>query len=261
MHAQQLYDQKTSLEFSKYLMQNGHTKLAQWELEKIIRNYPENDTISGLLLQTYACLGTYEEGVLRTKRLFERDTLIPPFTAVNYGKLLALSEQDAALKQFLDQNHFLNLQWKNTFSIHSAISKKQWTKADSLIQTYKTQMHYSKSYETMISNGMKYRERSPFIAGTMSTIIPGTGKMYSGFIFDGLVSLLSVSISAWQTYQGFSVHGTEDSYGWIFGSITTVLYFSNIHGSVKAAKYRNDYEYQKIMDQANDLLRNDFDCK
>jgi len=88
--------------------------------------------------------------------------------------------------------------------------------------------------------------KSKFLAGTLSTIIPGLGKIYCRRTADGIYSLILVGLSTWQAYDGFKDDGSESVKGWIFSGIGTAFYIGNIYGSVIAAevyncKVHNDY--------------------
>ncbi len=82
---------------------------------------------------------------------------------------------------------------------------------------------------------------SPFLAATLSTLIPGAGKFYAKRWKDGLTSLLFVGLTAFQSYRGFHAKGTESVYGWVMGTFSAGFYIGNIYGSQKAAKDYNKH--------------------
>lgn len=82
---------------------------------------------------------------------------------------------------------------------------------------------------------------SPFLAATLSTLVPGAGKFYAKRWKDGLTSLLFVGLTAFQSYRGFSARGAESVYGWVMGTFSAGFYIGNIYGSQKAAKDYNKH--------------------
>ena len=89
---------------------------------------------------------------------------------------------------------------------------------------------------------MKYKSR--FLAGSLSAIIPGMGKVYSGRWKDGIISLLFVAGTGYQAYRAFNDKGIESVYGWIMGSLSLGFYIGNIYGSAKAARLYNTKQDQ-----------------
>ena len=88
--------------------------------------------------------------------------------------------------------------------------------------------------------------KSPFLAGAFSTIIPGSGKFYTGDWKDGIISLVMVSAIAYQAYRGFDRAGVSSVYGWIYGTIAAGFYLGNIYGSVKSAQRYNKRKAENL---------------
>ena len=73
----------------------------------------------------------------------------------------------------------------------------------------------------------------------LSAVVPGSGKMYAGYWYDGFISLSIVGIAAWQAYRGFTIYGADRLYSWIFASLSASFYISNLYGSFKAVNMKN----------------------
>lgn len=91
----------------------------------------------------------------------------------------------------------------------------------------------------LVTRGQHLPRRSSWLAGTMSALIPGTGKVYAGRTSDGLYSLALIAGASWLAYRGFKDGGTSSVKGWLFGSVGAVLYFGNIYGSFVAVRMYN----------------------
>ncbi|MCA0429859.1 MAG: hypothetical protein LCH32_05100 [Bacteroidetes bacterium] len=83
------------------------------------------------------------------------------------------------------------------------------------------------------------RKKSGFLAGLFSTIIPGSGKIYAGKPHEALTSFVPVVFNLAQAGEGYYYKKFESPHLYVFGSIGTVFYASNIYGSFKAAKRKN----------------------
>lgn len=87
-----------------------------------------------------------------------------------------------------------------------------------------------------------FRPKSPFLAGLLSAIVPGTGKMYAGQLGEGIASFLTVGSLAAITAENWKKNGLLDWRTLTFGAIFSVFYIGNIAGSVISVKiYRNQF--------------------
>jgi TM2 domain-containing membrane protein YozV len=85
--------------------------------------------------------------------------------------------------------------------------------------------------------------KSPLLAGALSALIPGLGRVYLGRWPDGLLSFLLVGTTGALAAQGFYQDGRDSVRGWILGSVAALLYAGNVYGSaVGAVVQRRDAE-------------------
>ncbi len=79
--------------------------------------------------------------------------------------------------------------------------------------------------------------KNPVLAGIMSAIIPGSGKMYVGEWGDGIMALVTTGLFAFLAYDNFRAdHNTR---AWIFTGLGAFFYAGNVYGSVAAAQIYN----------------------
>jgi tetratricopeptide (TPR) repeat protein len=105
-------------------------------------------------------------------------------------------------------------------------------------------------YATKLGN---HKPKSPFLAGMMSAIIPGSGKIYAGKTGEGISSLITVTGLGLVTWENYNKKGPTNVKTLIFGSIFSAFYIGNIYGSVFSVKLAED-EFQKMYD--NKILFN-----
>ena len=126
----------------------------------------------------------------------------------------------------------------------SYLMQKQWSEAGEIFKTLKTSSvitvkEKASVYHSYAEAGTHLPRRSPFLAGILSTVIPGAGRLYTGRIGDALTSLLTVGIVGWQAYDGFRRDGLSSVKGWTLGTLGGIFYVGNIYGSVVSARVHN----------------------
>lgn len=95
---------------------------------------------------------------------------------------------------------------------------------------------------------LSLHRRSPVVAGLLSAVVPGTGKMYAGKVKQGIGSLLPIAGLGVVTWELYRKGGFENPLLYVFGSAFTVFYVGNIWGSVVSVKITR-HEHEKIIDQ------------
>ena len=79
--------------------------------------------------------------------------------------------------------------------------------------------------------------KNPALAGIMSAVIPGSGKMYVGEWGDGIMAFITTGLFAFLAYDNFRAdHNTR---AWIFTGLGAFFYAGNVYGSVAAAQIYN----------------------
>jgi len=100
----------------------------------------------------------------------------------------------------------------------------------------------------LYSSIKKRKPKKMWLAGLMSAIIPGSGKMYAGRTGEGIASLLMVGSTGLVTWENHRKLGIKNFKTILFGSIFTIFYVGNIYGSVFSVKISNE-EFNHEMDQ------------
>ncbi|MBL0072600.1 MAG: hypothetical protein IPP34_12695 [Bacteroidetes bacterium] len=91
-----------------------------------------------------------------------------------------------------------------------------------------------------------YPKRSAVVAGVLSAIIPGAGKVYSGKLGQGLAAFLEIAALGGATAEYYFRSGPESAGFIIFGTLFSLFYVGNIWGSALSVHVnRNDF-YQRI---------------
>ncbi len=108
-----------------------------------------------------------------------------------------------------------------------------------------------------------HRFKSPFLAGVMSAIVPGSGKIYAGKTGEGIAAMIATTgfgLITWENYRKLGIDHVKTIF---FGCIFAANYASNIYGSVISVKItENEYKdatHNQILFQLHIPLRNFFE--
>ncbi len=92
-----------------------------------------------------------------------------------------------------------------------------------------------------ISSFYDWKKEPPYkdgtLAGIMSAIIPGSGKIYVGETADGIVAFITTTVFAFIAYDNFKAGHTTRA--WIWTGVAALFYAGNVYGSVAAAQVHN----------------------
>lgn len=97
------------------------------------------------------------------------------------------------------------------------------------------QQHSVSILTTVLDESSQLPQKSPLLAGVLSTLIPGLGKVYTGHTTDGILSFVSIATLTYAAYDGFVSEGSGSVRGYIYGFLAGGLYLGNIYGSALSA--------------------------
>ena len=98
-------------------------------------------------------------------------------------------------------------------------------------------------YYTKIKN---HKPKSRLLAGTMSAIVPGSGKFYTGYRGQGATAFATVMALAVISAESYFRAGPKSVQFISFTSLFSIFYAGNIWGSVNSVKKRNDTFYKEL---------------
>ncbi len=105
--------------------------------------------------------------------------------------------------------------------------------------------------------GLNLPKKSPALAAILSSIIPGSGQIYTGHFFDGIQAMAYVGAFSLATYNAYRYdRDIKDSKAILLLSvaITGMFYSANILGAYKTAKFRNMRVKQNLMNEARSII-------
>lgn len=257
--AQNLFNAENSIKFARYLYSTQQYNLAANEYERILNILPNDTNVFISLLDTYRRGNICDQSFNNLKRIGTTRYFVNDRVASEYLKLSLICNCCYQEAEFTNAMKSLN----TSEQIFYKAGQYTFTgEKDSLVKFIHNNQNLLQNQYPLVYSNLKrieiFKSKKPAVAVAMSAIIPGSGKAYSGFWGDALMSLAFVSTNAWLSYQGFRKKGIDSVNGWIFGSISMGFYLGNIWGSGRAAKTYNRIEYEKIYNDAKTSFYNHF---
>jgi hypothetical protein len=87
------------------------------------------------------------------------------------------------------------------------------------------------------------------VAGLLSAVVPGAGKVYAGQLGQGVAIFLQNSIFALQAWEGYRKDGPRSARFLIYSGLFTVFYIGNVWGSVLSVQIKRQEMYERINNQ------------
>lgn len=186
--------------------------------------------------------------------------MMPGNTALEMSKTFLLLHMYPEADHLLQVNQRIDPNDHHLMQLNVLMLQQEYDSAASFLQTQDQFIpgHLVKDYENLISGSNNLTDKKPWLALTMSTIVPGTGRFYTGEWKDGAFSLAVVGLSAWQAYRQFNRGGPANILGWISAGFGFAFYIGNIYGSYHSAKKINTRSREKHYYQVEDLVHSTF---
>ncbi|GAB6282411.1 MAG: hypothetical protein STSR0008_11560 [Ignavibacterium sp.] len=176
-----------------------------------------------------------------------------------------------------DSNKNLNsLKYKNQLSIYYILSQLKLQNSLSLDDEKILENNINKvsnlnynekeKIKSLISFKVKPNYKNPIKAGVLSTLLPGSGKIYTKNYGDGITAFLLTSLFTFLSIDNFN--SDHNFKGYLFGGIGLFFYSGNIYGSVTSTKIYNakkDFKFNnqidKLLEQKNYFISKEIEFK
>jgi TM2 domain-containing membrane protein YozV len=235
-----LYNFKNSNAFANYLLNNQDYENAILELTRLNFLNPSDDSVKFNLLYAYRQAGQLDQAQAFYSRLFptKASAEVPKAFFYEYYKTLLLTRQFETAYTITLSYPRLTAEERANQKLATLLLQAKWDEAlkQSEADAVNDQLLLSYARE-----GAALEYKSPALAASLSTLVPGLGKIYSGRTADGILAFIFVGANAYAAYRGFSSNGISSGYGWLFASLGTAYYISNIYGSYQAATFYNEH--------------------
>ena len=233
------FSKENTLKYANYLFNNFEYGLAMNEYSVLLDDY---DFVLKKYLISCKKSENYPLGISTFKSLNQVDNQKDVLD--EYFKLLYLNRSfDDLKKELAISDSKIAKSLKLSLNILN----------DSLIQSMDLEGFPDLKNVLLFKNQLK--KKSPFLAGIASILLPGSGKLYTGYHKDAIASFLFVGLNSYLSYRGFQKRGIKSGYGWIYSLAGFSFYVGNIYGAVKSAKTRNNQSKKDLHEKLDSLYR------
>ena len=94
-----------------------------------------------------------------------------------------------------------------------------------------------------------HRGKSPWVAGMMSVVIPGSGKIYAGKTGQGIITFIQNVALGVQAYEAYRRDGWKSPRFLIYGGLFSFFYVGNVWGSALSVHVRRQEFNDKVNEQ------------
>jgi len=254
--AQNIYDGEHILRFADYLYRNKEYPLAINEYKHALFLQYCNTSCQIKLFNSYLQAQQYKSGLYTYRSIYPEGLSGNDTLEIVYGKMLMLNSDFTEVEKLLQTSAALSPGQISFLNISNDLLSGNWDRVVTKESMFLFDVQIN-PYKSVIYDIRNLKYKKPGISLMLSAVIPGTGKMYCGYWYDGLISLTTIGITAWQAIRGFKIYGTDNAYTWIFTSLSATFYISNLYGSYKAANMKNyslrqniQHAIKKVFDSA-----------
>jgi hypothetical protein len=236
--SQNIYDGEHLLQFANHLYKNKEYPTAINEYKHALFLGFCNTSCKVKLFNSYLLTQQYYIGINTYKSIYPEGLAGNDTLEMVFGKMLILNANYSDVNHLIHSSNSLSDDQLFFLGISNDLFAGKWENLQQKDLKLSENLQYD-YYKPVISKIMDIKYKKPYVGLMLSAVVPGTGKMYAGYWYDGFISLSIVGIAAWQAYRGFTRYGSDRPYSWIFASLSASFYISNLYGSFKAVNMKN----------------------
>lgn len=248
-----------NIQLTNHLMRINEPELAIYQLKKMeldCENLLLCDSVNYILAKTYFSIQDFENSLHYFQKTTAdknswRESRYYSSLSLNY---LNRSDEAFTLLENYNENdiNFKQLHYLNCAG--TSLLQYKLSEAKTYIELFSNDWYpVAEQQENimMIYDEMsKFKKKSPFIAASLSTLVPGLGKVYAGRMGEGISAFLINAGLGLVTYENFRKDGFLDAKTIFFGALFTTFYVGNIWGSALSVKLIKD----EFIDESNEQI-------
>lgn len=233
--------------FADYLCCEQDYLRAAEEYKKLLNTFT-SDTILYKTAKCYSIIGDYDEAEKFFSRI-DSSSIFLNNAIRELGKIYYLSKDELSLNK---------ISGKNEFAMSDLIKLKIALMLGSNKINYNlTELLPENDSDFEVFNKLMYERQNPdykseLIAGILSAIIPGSGKIYTEEYGDGITSFILTGLFSYLAYDYF--RHQHKFRGYLFSTITAGFYLGNVYGSVASAQIFNAKVEFSFLEKLSDFL-------
>ena len=250
-----IFSRENTRKYAEHLFNSGNYSLAIPEYTRLTYL---NDSSTGDQIHLIRCFRytqNYSGALEYLEKKYSGIDIMPQPLVKEYLNCKILNEDYSSVPGLLS-DRILNGPDK---SLYLGVSLSMMSQLDQAEMVLNPVADINQSCQSLVNSIKSYRNsrrKSPALAMAMSSVVPGSGKFYTGDWKDGLFALSYVGLTAWQSYRGFNKNGVKSVYGWLFGIVSVSLYIGNIYGSAKSANTYNLLSRENFQKDVQNIFLN-----
>ena len=247
------------IDFAKYLLKNNMPVDCIWLLQKEmdIKNYrsEQKDTINDLLGYAYFNINAFDSSgyyfsiVSRANKGFAYCNFLSSFSYTSNSDYSKGIERIKLVDTVDMKNKELrNLELSGIYLLKrdtSSFSKV----AKSFSYSYNDMNEQENNIVKLDKDYQKIRNNSGLLAGLMSAVVPGLGKVYAGKHLQGISSFLPVTLMGLMTWEAYKKAGPTSARFILTTGLFSIFYIGNIWGSVLSVSVVRNEKNNEINNQ------------
>lgn len=193
-------------------------------------NTTDNDTVQFKIALAYSRMNDVESSLKIIDKIKETSVFHEKSLSEKL-KLLFILNNDSAFYQFAKKVVGSDIRYQKLYLCYGLLNKIKYGDKNKFLVAFDDEEKVSmeKFYDQKLNPPYK----SEMLAGILSAIIPGSGKIYTKDYGDGITSFLLTGLFSYLAYTNFDhKHYTR---AWIFTALGAGFYAGNVYGSVASA--------------------------
>ena len=253
LYTQDLYDFKHTQTYAKSLMRAQKFDQASLEYQRLVFMVPANDTFKIQLLRSYRLGKNTNAGVLQWQ---EWAMAKSPEINIEYAKTLVVAGKTSDAIAFCSLPGSVPLQNGEEIKLYSHLLNQDWKTVATVLANWPESMPLPNkmAISSLLERSKSMPYKKPWVAASLSAVLPGAGKGYTGDWADGAIGLVFVGLNAWQSWRRFDREGVSSPWGWVHGGFALGFYLGNVYGSHKAARKFNQRYRHKLLHETENIV-------
>jgi len=254
------YSPEAVLLFADHLFRQQDYLRAAYEYQRYGSLQTENDPAAREVLlragKAFQCAGQYDRSLElfdallktvennRTRELAIYETGLTYFRMARYEQSL-LFFQNQPLESLTPQSGLL--------CGADLMMLGRWRQAEEAFDIY--EVPDTEPLRRVAREGSTMRRKSPLAAALLSSVVPGSGKIYAGEYGDGIHSLIFVGLIGTLSVLSFRADGVDSIRGWIYASVGGVMHAGNVYGSIVSARRHNRLREEALFQEVREGIQ------
>ena len=197
-----------------------------------------NDTIRFKIALGYSLIND-QSNALQEFSSINNSSALYEQSRIEVLKSLSLSKSDSAF--YLLANNLINSKSQFSNNAQRLLNTSILLNENELPDKNKFLIPFENDDKLLLGNYYDLKINPPYknetLAGILSAIIPGSGKIYTEDYGDGITAFLLTGLFTYLAYTNFE--NDHQTRGWIFTALGAGFYTGNVYGSVASAQIFN----------------------